>query len=207
MRSWCFERATEHTCLALHPLQKWKKLPCRSPITVKPQSCRQCVHRIACTTVWQEELADLASKICTQEVSRPVSTDNSCQSLFQKHQTSCKCPAGRSRSRRLQCTRESCASSRLGLNTLMCWFRATAQSRQHNNVVLGHLIDCYLHHITDLSSLIHHAVGSTQLSRHQQQYSLLQSLEELAGLAETAKVQVRYHFSCRQLQACVAIST
>ncbi|CAL5222522.1 g4897 [Coccomyxa viridis] len=34
------------------------------------------------------------------------------------------------------------------------------------------------------------AVGSTQLSRHQQQYSLVQSLEELAGLAETAKVKV-----------------
>ena len=33
-------------------------------------------------------------------------------------------------------------------------------------------------------------VGSTQLSRKQQQYSLTQSLEELAGLAETAGVKV-----------------
>jgi hypothetical protein len=34
------------------------------------------------------------------------------------------------------------------------------------------------------------AVGSTQLSRKQQQYSLTQSLGELAGLAETAGVKV-----------------
>ena len=32
-------------------------------------------------------------------------------------------------------------------------------------------------------------MGSTQLSRKEQQYSLVQSLEELAGLAETAGVK------------------
>ncbi len=72
MLSWCFDRATEHTCLTVQFLQNRKRLPRHPPIPVKPYNGRRQLYRTACTTIWQEELADLASKICTQEVKRPL---------------------------------------------------------------------------------------------------------------------------------------
>ena len=71
--------------------------------------------------------------------------------------------------------------------------------------LLCHMPYCCRGLFTELSSVIPHAVGSTQLSRHQQQYSLVQSLEELAGLAETAKVKVGLPVICILLPAGAAV--
>ena len=78
MPSWCFDRATEHTCLSVLPLQNHRRLPQHLVIAAKPLYARREFYRSACTTVWQEELADLASKICTQEVNILVPTNTSC---------------------------------------------------------------------------------------------------------------------------------
>ena len=74
MPSWCKNALIqrEHVCrinLESLPLV----LPRRRPLYLSQRSHSRTPERplsscVRCTTIWQEELADLASKICTQEV-------------------------------------------------------------------------------------------------------------------------------------------